>query len=189
VNEPLRITLADAVRFLESQGIGYALIGGLAISVRAMPRATVDVDLVIAADVERALSLVESLPNSDFAPLFDGVEEVVQSAFILPLRHRRTNVKVDVAIGLSGFELAAINRAEPMDLAGLTVSVATAEDLLIMKVLSDRPQDDQDARGLVIARGSKLDWDYCMAVATGLGESIGQSLAGRIETLRKDALP
>jgi hypothetical protein len=109
---------------------------------------------------------------------------VVQKAFILPLRHRSTNVKVDLAIGLSGFEQQTVMRAEAIDLAGSPVSVATAEDLLIMRVLAGRPQDEQDIAGLMMAQGRSLNWDYCLAVATDLGVALGQDLGGRILALR-----
>ena len=72
---------------------------------------TADVDVVVGTDVEGALRLLEVLDDSSFTPLFDGVEEVVTQAFILPLRHRATHVKVDLAIGLSGFEQQLIRRS------------------------------------------------------------------------------
>jgi hypothetical protein len=184
VNEPLQVTLADAAAFLENEGVPYALVGGMAVSLRGQPRVTADVDMVIAVDVDRALALIERLGQSKFRPLFDGIEEVVERAFILPLRHRSTYVKLDLAIGVSGFERQAVARAQPVEVAGSPISVATAEDLLIMKVLAGRPQDEQDVTGLVSAQGERLDWDYCLAVATELGESLGQDLAGRINALR-----
>jgi hypothetical protein len=184
VNEPLTTTLADAATFLESERIAYALVGGMAVSLRGQPRVTADVDMVIAVEIDRALALVERLGQSKFRPLFDGIEEVVARAFILPLRHRSTHVKLDLAIGLSGFERQAIARAQSVEVAGSPISVATIEDLLIMKVLAGRPQDEQDIAGLVSAQGERLDWDYCLDVATELGESLGQDLAGRINVLR-----
>ena len=184
MNEPLERTLIDTASFLEHEGLPYALIGGLAASLRGQPRVTADVDMVIIADVERALQLATSLEGTDFKPLFDGVEEVVQRAFILPLRHRTTNVKLDLALGMSGFEHQAVARAEPIAVGGSSVSVALAEDLLIMKILAGRPQDEQDVRGLLIAQGDKLDWDYCLKVAADLGNALGVDLAGRIAALR-----
>jgi len=64
------------------------------------------------------------------------------------------------------------------------ISVATAEDLLIMKVLAGRHQDEQYLQGLVIAQGDRLDWDYCLRMAADLGEAIDQPLVNRIEELR-----
>jgi len=178
------MALADATQWLRSQGVDYMLVGGLAVAAQGQPRATADVDLMIAVDISRALLLVDDLATSPFRPLFDDIAIVVESSFILPLRHRTTNVKVDVAIGLSGFECQAISRAQQLELLGVTLPVATAEDLIIMKVLAGRPQDDQDVRGLAIAQSDRLDWEYCLRIGTELGEAIGQDLAGQIRALR-----
>lgn len=184
MHEPLQQTLVDAVKFLDAERVPYALIGGLAVSLRGQPRMTADVDLVILADVPRSLALARGLEGTDFRPLFDDVAQVVQKSFILPLRHRTTNVKVDLALGLSGFEQQIMSRAERLSLAGTEIAVATAEDLLIMKILAGRPQDEQDIQGLMIAQGKKLDWKYCTDLAAKLGEALGQDLATRITSLR-----
>ena len=184
MNEPLQTTLVDIVRVLEEEGISFALIGGQATSLRGQERVTADIDLVIAVDVQRALTLMPKLSRGNFRPLFDDIAEVVERSFILPVRHRATNIKVDLALGLSGFERQVIARAESVELAGCRLPVATAEDLLIMKVLAGRPRDDEDARGLVIAQGASLDWDYCEWTAAQLGEAIGIDLAARIRAMR-----
>jgi hypothetical protein len=184
VNDPLQTTLADATGFLVSEGISYALIGGMAASLRGQSRTTADVDLVIDTDVSEALVLITRLERSAFRPLFDNVAEVVERSFILPLRHRTTNIKVDMSLGLSGFEQKLIGRAEPLDISGTTVSVVTAEDLLIMKILAGRPQDTQDARGIVAAQSHRLDWEYCMNVARELSEALNQDIIGPIRSLR-----
>lgn len=187
MNEPLSATLRDAVDFLQRHGVSYALIDDLAASVRGQPRLTADVDLVVAADVDRALDLIAALDQSAFEPLFPGVDEVVRRSFILPLKNRVTGVKVDIALGLSGFEQLVIARAEAVPMAATTVSVATAEDLLIMKTLAGRPRDSQDVEGLLAARGNTMDWTYCEQMARNLGEAIGQDLLTPIQVLRRDA--
>jgi len=72
---------------------------------------TVDVDVVVLATADEALRLVADLATTLFDPLFPGVEEVVARSFILPLRHRKTGIRVDLAIGMSGFEQEAVDRA------------------------------------------------------------------------------
>lgn len=186
MNDALHTTLADAVEFLRDHQVPYALIGGLAVSIHGMPRVTMDVDLVVAIDVERAVKLAGALSQSRFLPLFPDVNEVIERSFILPLRHRTTNVKVDLPIGMSGFERQVVARAETHQVAGISLSVATTEDLLIMKVLAGRPQDDTDVQGLLIAQSDKLDWEYCQATAAELGEAIGVDLAGRLQMLRDE---
>jgi hypothetical protein len=72
-----------------------------------------------------------------------------------------------------------------MDVLGTMLPVVTAEDLLLMKVVAGRPQDEQDVQGLVDAQGANLDWKYCLKVAGELGEAIGQDLASRLRALRE----
>jgi len=184
VDQLLQATLADAIDFLTEQKVAYALIGGLAASLRGEPRVTVDVDLVISADVEGALQLLKSIEKSPLTPLFEGVEDVVCQAFILPLLHRTTAVKVDLAIGLSGFEQQLIQRATLVDLAGQAVRLATAEDLLVMKLLAGRPRDHQDAAGIVVVQGNSLDWEYCYQIARELGQAVDLNLIGYLDRLR-----
>jgi len=160
-------------------------MGGLAVSLRGQPRLTADVDIVIAADLERALELARNLTRSPFRALFDEVEDVIVTSFLLPLRHRTTNVKVDIAIGMTGFEHEVVARAKTLLVGDCNIAVASAEDLLIMKVLAGRPQDEQDLQGLVVVQGETLDWDYCLQMAANLGEAIGQDLASRVRTLRE----
>jgi hypothetical protein len=184
VTNQLQITLHDVVNLLDERHIPYALIGGLATSLRGQARLTADVDLVVAIDVTAALVIAGELPQTPFAPLFDDLSLVIERSFIMPLRHRATGVKVDVSLGLSGFEQQAISRAEAIELYGRPVKVATTEDLVIMKALAGRPQDDQDLRGMLIAQSQRMDWKYCLQTATQLGEAVGQDLASKIRRFR-----
>ena len=177
-------TLADAVQVLESRDVRFALIGGLAVSLRGQPRMTVDVDLVILADVDRALQLLGEIGSTPFEPLFTGVEEVVVRSAILPLRHRTTGIRVDVAIGMSGFEQQAVGRAVPMSIGDVRVPVVAIEDLLVMKALAGRPQDEQDIRGLIAAQRDTIDWPGCLALAEQLGAAVDIDVAGRLRSAR-----
>lgn len=177
-------TLADAVQVLEARGIEFALIGGLAVSLRGQPRMTVDVDLVMLADVDRALELVRDIDATPFEPLFPGVEEVVARSYILPLRHRTTGIRVDVAIGMSGFERQAVRRAAPVSIGAVRVPVVATEDLLIMKALAGRPQDEEDIRGLIAAQRDAIDWPGCLDLARRLGAAVDVDVAGRLLSAR-----
>lgn len=186
MNEPLQTTLADVEEFLTRNQVRHALVGGLAVALRGQPRATIDVDMILAMDVDDALALVHRLPASPFLPLFADIDEVVQVSLLLPVRHRDTGIKVDLAIGLSGFERQAIERAQLCDVASTKIPVATAEDLIIMKSLAARPRDQQDLAGLVVAQANSLDWSYCERVARELGEALGIDLFNRVHALRCD---
>lgn len=179
-------TLADAVSMLAERGLRSALIGGLAVSLRGQPRMTVAVDLVVLASVDEAIRLVADLAMTPFDPLFPGVEEVVATAFILPLRHRQTGIRVDLAIGMSGFEQDAVARATPVMIGAASIPVVSIEDLLVMKALAGRPQDDEDIRGLVAAGLQTIDWQACLTLAERLGSAIDVDIAARLRAARSE---
>jgi hypothetical protein len=186
VHDVLRNTLADAAAFLTAHSIPFAVIGGIAASIRGEPRLTADVDAVIEVEVEGALRLLAAAgPSAPFEPLFPDAAEVVKTALILPLRHRRTRIRVDLALGLTGFERRLIQRASREDLGGFQVPVATAEDLLLMKVLAGRPRDLEDAKNIVSRRGSGLDWPYVLETGKQLQEALGLDLLPQLLALRK----
>jgi hypothetical protein len=184
VNDPLFPTLIDALSLLRKESLPCALIGGLAVSLRGQTRVTADVDFVVAASIERMLQLVDELDATQFVPLFDGVREVVEQSFILPLRHKTTGIKVDISIGISGFEQQAVRRAEELRIAKNVIPVASAEDLILMKLLADRPQDQLDVKALVATLHAQLDWEYCQTTAVALSEAIGIDLGTRVADLR-----
>ena len=59
------------------------------------------------------------------------------------------------------------------------------EDLLVMKALAGRPQDEADIQGLVDVQRDAIDWERCLATARSLGEAIAVDIAGRLEAARR----
>ena len=76
--------------------------------------------------------------------------EFVHQTRVLPL-DTTDGVRIDVIFALLPFEVDAIRRAGDVSIAGRMVRVVTAEDLVLMKILSDRPRDIADAEGIVRA--------------------------------------
>jgi hypothetical protein len=83
----------------------------------------------------------------------------VQQTRVLPVDSDE-GIRIDVIFALMPFELDAIRRARRVPLAGRVVAVATPEDLVLMKIVSERPRDLADAEALVRRRGSTLDRAY-----------------------------
>ena len=176
--------LAIFSKELEARQFRYALIGGLAASIRGRIRATEDLDLILLCSLDEGLELVESLRQSRFSALLDDYEEVARSALLLPLIDQDSGIQLDLAIGLSGFEQEIVERADPMMIGDNEIFVATAEDLLVLKMLAGRPQDLQDVMGIVEVQADRLDWQYCLAAATRLEKAISIDLVRQIERLR-----
>ena len=186
MKQTLQTVLFDAVDLLQSRSFPHALVGGLAASIRGRTRVTEDVDFVVACSVDQAIELAESLKGQAFTPLFPEFESIIRRSFILPLRHQDTGVPVDLAIGVSGLEQQVVSRATHVTIGDRQFAVATAEDLLVMKVLAGRPQDDQDIKGIVKVGGDSLDWDYCLRIAEQLQQAVAIDMVERIHKLKDD---
>ena len=64
---------------------------------------------------------------------------------------------VDIVLGGPGLEQMVLESAEPVQLEDLIIPVATAEHLVLMKLLAARPKDLLDAAAVVRATNLQLD--------------------------------
>lgn len=152
--------LAGAVAQLRDANRQFALVGGLAVSVRAEVRFTRDVDLAVQvrddADAER---LVFELKAAGYQPVAT-VEHQQHNRLSTIRLLAPSEVKVDLLFASCGIETEVVERASTVLLphAG-EVPVAAPEELLAMKVLSlsdRRLQDRIDAQQL-LASNPALD--------------------------------
>ena len=137
--------------------VPFALVGGLAVSVRTEPRFTRDADLVVALETDAAAeALIHALGARGFL-----IAAVVEQEAVGRLATVRLSLSaepqapvVDILFASSGIESEIVAEAEPLDLLpGLRMGVARVGHLVAMKVLSRddvrRPQDLVDLRGLL----------------------------------------
>ena len=189
MDRELSETLRRVKQLLESRGIRYAIIGGIAATVRSPVRVTEDVDVVMGCELEDAQSILEDLtsggPDSErFEPAFDGVEDLIRTAFLLPIVDRQSGIRADICVGLTAFERQAVERATAEVLGGITIPVITGEDLLVMKLLADRPKDQQDIGGIVETADETFDWDHCRRLTEEFDREAGLNLTERLDGLR-----
>jgi len=138
---------------LRSLGRAFALVGGLAVSVRSEVRFTRDVDLaVVVGEDDDAEQLVFALGESSYEVLATVEQEGTGRLATARLRGPNA-VVVDLLLASSGIEAEVVEHAERVAvLPGLVLPVARVEELLALKVLTsaeDRPQDVMDFRNLV----------------------------------------
>lgn len=188
----VQAALGAAAGALSARGRKFALVGGLAVSIRAEVRFTRDVDFAVAVssddDAER---LVMGLRADGYQPLA-SVEHDTQERLATVRLQSPQGVKVDLLLASSGIEAEVIARARPTELDGLgAVAVARAEELLSLKVLSMtelRLQDRIDARQLVLCNPD-LDLEQVranLALITQRGFHRDQDLNAKLEALLAD---
>jgi hypothetical protein len=147
--------LATARDALDAEGRAYALVGGLAVSVRGEVRFTRDVDLAVVVQDDRdAERLVWALAGRGFRPVASVEHESVGRLATVRLG-TPSGVVVDLLFASSGIEAEVVASADPVDLPGVgPFPVARAEALVALKVLSMsdvRLQDRLDVLGLLSA--------------------------------------
>jgi hypothetical protein len=138
----------------------FALVGGLAVSVRAEVRFTRDVDLAVAvADDADAEQLVLSLRNRSYQVRATVEQDAVRRLSTVRLLSP-AGVKVDLLFASSGIEDEIVTRAEIVEQGTGRLPVARVEELVATKVLSadeQRLQDHLDFRSLICVGAVDLD--------------------------------
>jgi predicted nucleotidyltransferase len=150
--------LAQIVALLDAERVPYMVIGGLANIVWGEPRATLDIDVTVWIEDERINAFVDRI-RTDLRVLVENPAAFIAETRVLPVE-TAAGIRVDVLFGLVPFEREAIGRARDVHLAGRRVRVCTPEDLILMKIVSDRDRDIADARAIVKRRLTELDRDY-----------------------------
>lgn len=150
-------SLARISADLDDLGVRWAVVGGLAVSVRAEPRMTRDVDVAIsvASDID-AERIVRALRDRGYQP----VELLEQQGANRLATARMTaeghvdGIVLDLLFASSGIESEIVADSEKLEVfAGIEARVASRSHLMAMKVLArddrTRPQDLDDLRSLL----------------------------------------
>jgi hypothetical protein len=168
----------------------FALVGGLAVSVRTEERFTRDVDVVIAVDDDRdGEALVRDLVARGYGVLQVLEHETAHRLATVRLRSAvDPAVVADVLFASSGIEHEIVAAAQPLDVGGSACPVARSGHLVAMKLLSvddvRRPQDRVDLARLLAGSSSdeiaRAREAVALIVARGMNRE--RDLVGQLET-------
>ncbi len=171
--EEVEETLFQTVDLLDDLQLPYAVMGGLAIRVYSIPRATQDVDITVAIRPERLESLRDGLFGCGFTipPVYDSgwLDRVAGMPLFKVERHLDGHaVDVDIFVVESDFQKSIVDRRGPAPVGNRTVQLASQEDLILLKLIADRPRDRIDVQDLLFVLG-ELDDIYITQWADRLG--------------------
>lgn len=166
--------LRQLVKFLDDAKIDYAVLGGIAVSVYSEPRMTRDIDLNVVLNMNDLSAFLKKSRGYGFRPIPPDINNFVKETGVIPMRFYKGGVagKFDFIIAQNPIEFAGVKRARFKKILNVRVKIVTAEDLLLHKLFSDRPRDREDARGILLRQGKKLDLEYVGAwlkKTSGLG--------------------
>lgn len=163
---PLNLALAELARDLNELGVQWALIGGFAVSTRAEPRTTRDIDVAIAVASDReAESLVADMQSRGYRLRDGGILEqeatgrLATARMNSSVRRSEFEIIVDLMFASSGIEPEIAQQSEILEVVDdVFLPVARIGHLMALKILAARPQDLADLDQLLrVAEAEDLE--------------------------------
>ena len=159
-----RDLLVDCLRRLNRTGVTYYLTGSMASNYWGIPRSTHDLDFVVQLPTAAVPRIVQ-----EFSGDFYLDEAAIREAFAPPYQFNaidtRSALKVDFWLaGAERFDQEMLRRRVAITLFGEPAWIATAEDVILHKLVWNRisPSERQlgDAAGVVAVQAEALDAHY-----------------------------
>jgi hypothetical protein len=182
VADVLLAALGHAWRSLDASGTKMAVMGGIALASWKYVRATRDVDLLVGLEGGSVDELLAELraaairPRRTPAVTTLGRLRLIQCVYEPPGSF--LDLQIDILLAECPYQVQALARRVPEQLAGLDVSVfvLACEDLILHKLLAGRIIDRVDCVSLLRLQRENLDWAYLcnwaayLSVTDGLQE-------------------
>jgi hypothetical protein len=151
---PEKVLLIEAA--LQSARIPHAFGGAIALAYYATPRATIDTDVNVFVESDRAPDVLAVLGRL-------GADEPTESESRRLYRDDQARIRwgttpIDLFFSYDAFHDACMERRRLSPFGeGETIHVLAPEDLVVFKAIFDRDKDWRDIRELVFALSDELD--------------------------------
>lgn len=159
---------------LERSAVPYMVTGSYASSAHGTPRATNDIDIVIAPTREQLRALLREFPDDRYyADEVDAFEALAQRSQFNIIDFE-TSWKADLIVAKNrDFSRSEFSRRRVHSIGDARVFLTSAEDILIVKLewnkMGESARQLEDAAGVIRRQGAALDRDYVMRWIEELG--------------------
>jgi hypothetical protein len=141
--------LRDLVRWLKSKQVPGVVVGGVAASILGRPRMTHDIDALVLLDEGHWEMFLIDGAKFGFVPRLTDCLNFAKKSRVLLVRHKSSEIDVDITFGALEFEKEAITRAVWLEVEKIRIPLPTPEDLIIMKAFAHRPRDLADIESIL----------------------------------------
>ncbi len=172
------------VALLDQFGAPYAIMGGMAVRLYGLPRATYDVDFVATIPRDRLAQLFIAADQRGFAipdAQRTGWIDSVRSFAVIKFQSYadQRSVDVDVFLVESPFQQSVLKRRQLVSVDGWDAWYVTAEDLILLKLLAGRKKDQADVADILLVQGQLdeaylRDWAAKLSVAAELESALSE---------------
>ncbi len=157
--------LGRVVHALDAADVPYMLTGSIASAFYGAPRATQDIDVVIAPDRASLNRLLELFPQGQYYASREAAMEAFDRRDLFNIVDMETSWKIDFILRKDRpFSRAEFERRMLVDALGLRLYVASAEDVLLSKLewakSGESERQLRDVAGIIRTQGEDLDLPY-----------------------------
>lgn len=159
-----------AIREMPQDSI--ALIGGLAVGYYANPPVTIDIDFLVIGTCGDVLEAAES----GFPPPWQiktmSFKGSVPAHCVRLSRKDKPDMVIDLLpTGVNKYLVSIVKRAVWFEIQhGLSVPVARAEDIIVLKTVAGREKDLDDIEEILSKMGGKIDIEYVARMLKKIGK-------------------
>jgi hypothetical protein len=159
--ELLEAGLTTVSDVLTRHHVNYAVIGGMAAGYRSQPRFTKDVDFLLYVPQLSLPPVLEELGEHGFSfDLMTAIREFTQEHMTVLSYH---GIRIDWLKPVIPAYLHVLERATVETWLDHEIRVASAEGLILLKLLAFRTQDQLDIENLAAAHRDDLDVAWIQA--------------------------
>lgn len=153
---------------LESLGLEYMLTGSLVSSALGDPRMTHDIDILVAVDQRGVERLTAGFPTDEFYWSASAAQSAVARHQMFNVLRTASGQKIDFyVLPREEFEQVRFARRRPLEVEGVEIPSATAEDIILGKLrwgkqLGHSERQFQDALRVYEVNANALDKEYLL---------------------------
>jgi hypothetical protein len=168
--------LARVADLFARAAVDYAVIGAHGVNAWLEPRFTADIDVTADIDPAAMSRLRDVFAEAGYEPTVEYGAHLPSGPDFVRFASADRITIVEIQAAKTALQHEVVRRAR---ISAEGVRVATAEDLIVLKLIADRPKDRLDLLGLVAL--PDLDWTHVQQWAAEW------DVAEQLAALRRDA--
>ncbi|MFW9915579.1 MAG: DUF6036 family nucleotidyltransferase [Candidatus Thorarchaeota archaeon] len=163
---------------MTESSIDYVLIGGLAATIFGRPRTTMDIDVIIENNEESIKKLQITLRKDGFDFNEDEILIAINEKSHCSIFHNNFPFRIDLQGIYSPLDERSFQHRIEMSILDLETFIEKPEDLIVAKLVYGSQRDLEDAKGIFLRQGDKLDLEYIriFAAKEGVNNKLDQIL-------------
>jgi hypothetical protein len=154
---------------LKKNNIEHVFVGALAAMAYGRPRATLDADIVLLVDFDKAEQVLAAIEEAG--------RDISRREYVLKKLQEGRPAKIiwddifsfDLRLASYGIDVEAIRRARTISLGDEVVRIAPPEEIIVYKLARFQGHDREDIRGILRTQKA-LDWERMEDLAEDLAD-------------------